>query len=394
MNKSSYEQDLRHIVIVTVGRKLLFANYGSFLQHYAMREVLKMKGYAVSRLPDVFTERWPRFPFIYTVIHDHIWLSILALVGKLGTMTLKEHVSGLCPIYKELKFRLDFRKWVAREIEAIPPGRVIALSGSDQVWWSSYGPSFLETFDSSCPRLSYAASSDWVRVSRNAEWIDTVRRELPKFTGVSVREQAGVRLIRSLVPECRAEHVIDPVMLAGRDVIFKIASHKRYFKKPTMLAYFVNIEHSGVVGLENLVALSRMLDVDLKVVDMSGVRKLCDRKFIICPSPSQFVRAIADAEYIVTNSFHGTVLSLLFEKPFLSISQIESPEFDQNCRQRELLELVSLQERRIAWRDSQTMIKAMRKPINWDEVRLAIGRARESSAKWLSDRLDEVRCAR
>jgi len=67
-------------------------------------------------------------------------------------------------------------------------------------------------------------------------------------------------------------------------------------------------------------------------------------KYRIMPSPSEFLAAFRDARYVVTNSFHGTIFSVLFGKPFLSIMQVEAVGTKQNIRQRELLSELGLED--------------------------------------------------
>lgn len=381
----------KRAVVETVGNSLLLSNYGSFLQHYALRWWLKERGISTQRGLD-FGERAGAFSLLWSIFRNRIYYRFLALCGKLGNHTLRSYNSTLIRFRVEKKFRSCYRRYIGQVCEK-PWLRehIVAIVGSDQVWWNSCSKNWLSGYDESCPKIAYAASADWTRCGEDDMWKRDVVKELPKFTGVSVREDAGIRLLRTLNPAISIVHVADPVILAGRDALDVVKGIKEVLPRRTLLVYFVNIKDSAMMALDRLTALAQQLSVDLKVIDTQLIRKFVPKSMLLCPDPSGFLRAIADAEYVVTNSFHGTVLAILYKKLFLSVRQPEVAGSDQNCRQKELLAALNLDSKRIDLSDVDEARRILQTAINWDDTMRKVDDFRAASALWLETVLSQAK---
>lgn len=381
----------KRAVVETVGNSLLLSNYGSFLQHYALRWWLKERGISTQRGLD-FGERAGAFSFLWSFFRIRVYYRFLAICGKLGNHTLRSYNSTLIRFRVEKKFRSCYRRYIGPICEKPwPREHIVAIVGSDQVWWNSCSKNWLAGYDASCPKIAYAASADWTRCGDDNVWKRDAVNELSKFSGVSVRENAGVRLLLSLNSTLSIARVADPVMLAGRDALDVVKSNKQVLRRRTLLVYLVNIKDSAMMALNRLTALAQQLNVDLKVIDAQLIGKFVPKSMLVCPDPSGFLRAIEDAEYVVTNSFHGTVLAILYKKAFLSVRQPVVSGRDQNCRQKELLTALELDERGVVLSDVEAARRILRTTINWDDIMRKVDDFRTASALWFEAALVQAK---
>ena len=207
--------------------------------------------------------------------------------------------------------------------------------GSDQVWRYQ---SRIHTFcllsgitDSSVRRIAYAASLGWSKLPERfrAEFLPALER----FDAISVREPSAVAVLKDLLGESRdVTPVVDPTILYGRD------RWQRFLRK-TVPSVPVDGDYAFVYWLHDVEGLLPIL----KGLKNSGIRRVqivfpCYMKllegdifalkrtfsrlerefgaeFRVDAGPVEFVHLLANARYVVANSFHAMMFSLLFDKP-------------------------------------------------------------------------------
>lgn len=202
------------------------------------------------------------------------------------------------------------------EVERVCAGYDCVVCGSDQTWNLDPGiryetPLYYMNFPKAQRRVAYAASfGSWVGKfpRREKELLPWIRQ----FDALSMREDSGVEMLRSRGLEC--EWVLDPTLLLRRADYDEVAE-KRIMDEPYVLLFSWNgakeaveiaKEVSGRLSCEafNIVPPPRAM--------FCGIRRKLD------VGPREFLSLVRHAELVVTNSFHGTVFSIIYKKPFIS----------------------------------------------------------------------------
>lgn len=213
--------------------------------------------------------------------------------------------------------------------------------GSDQVWNPNLTNGFDHVFclksDKIKRKISYASSMG----SLDFKNFDTkvLFEGLSSFTSLSVREKIAQEYLERNVRK-NISIVIDPTMLFDRKEWNQLLQLDKV-KNPIPEKYVLIYALGGEFDKNNSVArqVADILNIKTAVVTLSNRPKNVDY-LMNNITPNQFVKLVNDAEFIVTNSFHGTCFSILFEKPFYSVKYGLNPK-----RTEELLNRYQLQRR-------------------------------------------------
>lgn len=192
------------------------------------------------------------------------------------------------------------------------------VCGSDQIWNLSQTDPYAANliyylnFPKKQKRVSYAASfGRWVKSAPYYE--DVFLPWLKQFDYVSVREVSGVEYVRSLGLPC--ELTLDPTVLLDKED-YEVICRERIIDKPYVLLFSWNCS-ADVIQAAKDVAYSLNLPLYNIVPPPRALGSGIKRKLDV--GPREFLSMIKYADFIVTNSFHGTVFSMTFEKNFASI---------------------------------------------------------------------------
>lgn len=190
------------------------------------------------------------------------------------------------------------------------------ITGSDQVWNSQhiggYDPAyFLEFAPKQALKISYAAST-----GRNYVlpiYHERIRHALESFTSISIRESSALPAIQNLTSH-KVNVVADPTFL--------IPGHKYDAIKK---APSINEKYIFVYMMENNPQVVKFANSISRALGLPIVQRR-QKKFFInevdntyTSTPGEWLGWIENAEMVITNSFHGTVFSAIFEKPFVSM---------------------------------------------------------------------------
>lgn len=284
--------------------------------------------------------------------------------------------------YRYLRRTLKLTKRYSTEMELLedPPTADLFLVGSDQVWNSTYNGiadgSYMLPFVPECARrASYAASIGRDDIS-DAD-AECFARTLPQFDGVSVREARGTEILRALGIECRQD--LDPVFLFGRDRWTELASKKAMGER-YVLVYVIAQNYGEMLAQAREIAdrlKSKLFVLSVRPIRSSGV----DRNFIFA-DPSDFLGLFSRAEFVVSNSFHGTAFSLIFHRPFLTYAT------RYNSRIESILELTGLHSRLVRDRFEDQQLDSS---IEWSGVDEAIEFGVNDAKAYLSGLLEGCR---
>ena len=252
----------------------------------------------------------------------------------------------------------------------------VILSGSDQIWNPKifpdgrFDPVFFGAF-SRRRKIAYAPSFGIPHVPEGME--EELRGYLAEFSHVSVRERQGQAIVEEVAGRT-VPVVLDPTLLLDREEWSAIArppAEQGYIlcyciSKPGALAPYIHAlaEKTG-----------------LPVVQLCGIRQKVHpkAKCVLDAGPAEFLGLFHNASYVCTNSFHGTVFSVQFQKPFFTAvapSELAAPE---SSRTFSILSRLGLTERIIGKGDSA----GLEDPIDWTAADRRLRDARESSMAYL-----------
>ena len=284
--------------------------------------------------------------------------------------------------YRYLRRTLKLTKRYSTERDLLegPPSADLFLVGSDQVWNSTYngaadGSYMLPFVPEGARRASYAASIGRDDISDADAKCFT--RALPRFDGVSVREARATEILRGLGIECRQD--LDPVFLFGRDGWLELASKKAIGER-YVLVYVIAQNYGEMVAQAREIAdrlQAKLFVLSVRPIRSSGV----DRNFIFA-DPSDFLGLFSRAEFVVSNSFHGTAFSLIFHRPFLTYAT------RYNSRIESILELTGLHSRLVRDRFEDQQLDS---GIEWAGVDEAIELGVNDAKTYLSGLLRRCR---
>lgn len=370
------------IYIVTLGAKYIFSNSGTFLQHWALRKVISELGYTPIRIPGIYD-------MSYFAINNKNWIKNFCtqisriVLHYLMPNKTNDHSSNIHSIrdFKQAKlFKKCFTKNIGQIIEDNTAEAKCVILGGDQVFSTILAKSAISQNATKC--ISYAASLDWEAAQIDDNWKEEMAQILPGFSKIGLRESIGKSIVESL--NFQTEKVADPVMLMTPKDLDLLAGKSKVFKEKTLFSYLLNIKSNEKFHLEDQRLLAKELGVGLKIHGIQGTQYIIPNKHYVYLDPSKFVKAIIDSEYVVTNSYHGTVLALMFHKPFVSLKQN-----NQNSRQQELLEWLGLEDNRISMDDLKTKGKdLLNKKIDWNLIDKKFDLFRKQSLNWLQNAIE------
>lgn len=222
-------------------------------------------------------------------------------------------------------------------------GYDLLITGSDQVWnpqLTGSDPAYFLTFAEENTKIASYAASIGIEGNELEPYRELFKKYLCGMESVSIREEAQKEFIQSIT-EREVSVNIDPTLLLDadqysrylgisrelRDVIFMYSNNA-----DAKLLDFVNLlsQHTGMP----IMAITR-LD-EMLFVDGSAVYKQI--------SPKEWINAIASSAIVITDSFHGLMFSLIFEKPFY----IYTKQRNNISRITEILKQCNLYDRRLA----------------------------------------------
>ena len=216
--------------------------------------------------------------------------------------------------------------------------------GSDQVWNYMKGYSlepFFACFDkNNTKKITYASSIGLSSLSVEAEQV--FKKELASFAYISVREQQASEILEKLLDR-KIDVVLDPTLILNKQEWIEVAKYDMCPKEKYLLVYIVTIKPCDyVLTLARHIAKQRNLKIVRICRDAYPEHSGSDVEEILTAGPSDFVGLFSKADFVVTNSFHGTVFSINFSKPFYSV--IKS-HHSTNSRLTSILKKLGLEDR-------------------------------------------------
>lgn len=337
-------------------------NYGAVLQSYALGEWLRRKGHKV----------------------EYLYLTWTTLRYRI--------TSNLTPLKRNFEeFRKRFLRDFSKEChskqdlgEAVK-GNDLVIVGSDQVWNPNITTFralfyFFNFVPSDIKKVAYAASFG----KANWEWpelTDDVRELLQKFESISVREEEGVKICAENFG-VKAQVVLDPTFLLPdyNDLLTTP-------KYPNHIVGFLFRPSNSYYDLLN--TLGKIRDKRVMVMDLPSRRtSLKVLSFSLSPfsKVTNWVTNIANADFVVTDSFHCMAFSIIFKRQFIFIATKKG----LMSRITSLLKRLEIKDRIFDNPEEAIQALSSLKPINYDEVEIKLSEARKESEEFLMNAIKSV----
>lgn len=368
-------------------------NYGASLQAYALMTFLKNNGHDV-RIIDYH----PDYEFRrYSFTHIH-------------KGTLYYRISELFPILRrfiaflynrrDIKFlgrkkafdnfthrHLKLTSKVYHNIEELNEDKPIAdvyIAGSDQIWNTEHGkgkdPAFYLDFVHDKQKcISYAASFATEHIVK--EYENFVKSCLNNFSSISVRELTGVDIAKSLGYDVK--RVLDPTFLLSKvewECMFSTISDsvKRKCEKKYVLLY--NFVKDDKVVDDFAIKCATEKDYNLISINDGYIKQFADIN-INNAGPIEFLYYIYNAELIISNSFHATVFSIIFQKNFYTFPLKGATS---SSRMKDLLKLLGLEYR---FKENGRDIDI--ETIQWNSCETELAKQILESKEWLLNAINK-----
>lgn len=357
------------------------ANIGGNLQGYALIEVLRRMGHQPVlinrrrapkgvRVDDALTKTDTESPLLSDTI---------ALSHAPNRAFIEKHIA---PISR------DFYSTAHLSNNVDQYGFDAIVVGSDQVWRPKYAKSILFDFfmkflpeeNTRVKRISYAASfgtDDW---EYDADQTAEVSSLIKRFSAISVREDSGVTLCRDHLG-VEARHVLDPTLLLTPEHYARLFSPaRRQQQSGQLLAYILDRNEDKTRVVEEL---SRRLSINpYSTTGLPFGPPISPEGDEGDASVEGWLAAIHEAAFVVTDSFHGAVFSILFNKPFIAYG---NPKRGM-ARFVSLMRMLGLEDRLVVQR-GEIDVDRMLQPIDWAAVNQRLERLRGESQEFLATAL-------
>lgn len=284
--------------------------------------------------------------------------------------------------YMHWSFRKKYFKHItshytsSEELRNNPPEADLYMIGSDQTWNTDISldkaPSFfLDFVKDNKKKVTYAASFGKSVIEGN-KWIskEHIIELLKQFDKIAIREDTGKRLLDEI--GINSVQVIDPVLLFPNydELIGKDRQRKEeivLFKVDKMDAFYTRAKEVGKLS-------------SIPVISVGSLRR---EPGVKCPYPygvEGWMSRLASAKYILTDSFHGLVVSLLYHRQFIILPGLAS----RITRLRSLLQLVGLEDRIMSTDDTaESIYEKLQQPIDYSSVDKILSKEREKSWEYL-----------
>lgn len=368
-----------------------YDNYGGILQGYALQTTLENLGHEAYIMN---TKLYNYISWKRKIINIVKW--------KIHRMCFSKDVPCI-NIYKYQSYRVKtilpfIKKWIklTRAFTSVQDiynfeekekfdGFVV---GSDQVWRPRYSPDLFHMFLDFLPekspkkRIAYAASFGIDQNPFTQQQLDVCKKLVQRFDAVSVREQSGVNLCKTLFG-IDAQWVLDPTMLLSKEDYLKlIEGYQPVYKNIELLQYVFFFDHDEKFIIDKVSKLLKLTPSNLMTKRFLNQVYSKDqlREAVFLPV-EEWIYAYSHAKFVITDSFHGTVFCLIFNVPFIVVSP-EAP-----TRIKSLLSLFNLTERLVV--DKKEITESLiNGKINWSFVNSKVHDLKKKSLTFLTNSLE------
>lgn len=369
-------------------------NYGAIWQVWALQRFLELHGYDATVI-----DYRPRHVIdggrfwvptslarlrANVIIAYQRYCAIRNLFGR--RRVVREHFRD----FERHWLRLTPRRYATlSELRKDPPQADALVCGSDQIWNPSpqFGfddAYFLDFGSDGVRRISYAAS--FGRSQIESESAVRLKSLMARLDAISVREASGIEILKTAGFDGGVTHVLDPTLLLDGDEYPR--SPPALAQQPYIFSYVLR-GSGGLAALQRQVAHEAALPV-YAPLNMHHGKRTADIE--VLSTPEEWQGYIRGAAYVLTNSFHGTVFSILHRRQFLVVG-LEGPKAALNDRAFSLLADLGLSDRVMLPHQAADAYARLKDPIDWQAVNRRLTERRACSTAFLLNALSASKSA-
>lgn len=356
-------------------------NHGASLQAYALMTYLKNRGNEVEIInykPDYLSRHYKLFTIDNPKWEKNIFTKSIYLALKIPCKIPGLKRKKSFDEFREKYLIITKNKYESNEeLKKNLPKADAFLCGSDQIWNSLHQNGrdlafYLDFVPENKIKASYAAS--FATETIDDKYKEMVKKSISKLDGVGIREESGVNIVKKLGID-NAINVVDPVFLLDKKQWNNIGEEK--FEEKYILVY--DFDNNPLVE-----KLARDISKakGCKIYTISHYKAGYEDKSFRYSGPETFVSLVRDAEFVISNSFHAVVFSLIYEKQIAIVNRTEAI----NTRMRDLLEGLGIKDRLIE--NEKIEINNLLRLVDYRNINKVLKRKIDFSEEYLNTVLE------
>lgn len=361
-------------------------NYGQVLQCYALQRFLRNKGHdaflvrysedkSKSVVKSIFLLPYKVLRLLYMMLfhyEEFVLLNKFRKQKRIRQLENRKHPRQFSLFKNE---NINSTSVLSeKELFLSPPKADAYIAGSDQIWESANPVYYLQFAPKSARRIAYAPSFGGVKLNRRIAC--KIKNYLSIFDVITVRERQGIDVCRKLGYN-DVLLVPDPTLLLS-SVSYNLVARIIPNEDEYLLLYLLGNDMD--FDVLNVYQWARKKNLKVKYVASQGRLDQYDK---IYPNVDEWLSLIKNAKYVITNSFHGMVFSIIMNKSFVVVPL--SGSFSRmNCRVYDTLNMLDLENR--VYKDS---LDVLLKSIDYNGINLRLEEIRNDISQkfdlWLND---------
>lgn len=345
-------------------------NYGSFLQAYSLKKNIEALGYQCDFVNIIPGKQLPGYE--QTAV-------------KKGTILIKRLwgkniIKRFSTIYKfQKRFAKEFLPYLGVRQGATEGHFDVVVIGSDEVFncaqktWFGFSPQLYGANIDADKVITYAASFGATTIEKleKLNLKEEIASLIKNIKTISVRDENSSTVIKTLIGITPKLHV-DPVLIYDYTPLLPTLKHQS--------DYIIIYSYPGRISDNNEISYIKKFanDKGLRLLSIGHYFPWCDD--VVVPTPFEVLAYFRDAAYIITDTFHGSVFSIKYNKQFCTIVREMNKQ-----KLTYLLYQFGLGDRIVT--DMSKMNKILEQPINYNPVNELIGSEKKRSIDYLSQNL-------
>lgn len=361
-----------------------FYNQGTMLQAYALQRKIELMGknseiinYTTQNFRLTKKEKVKNIVENPKLLLDRFILKLHYIKNKSNILLTKQKYDDF---YNE-NIKVSIEKYSEENLKESLHKYTIFMVGSDQTW-NPYIKSNKETYlldfvPNNKVKVSYAPSIGGREIPK--KFTEIYKKNLESYNYISCREEKGKQILEQIIDK-KIEVVVDPTLLLNKSEWEKVASkYESKNNEKYILCYFLGRNKKNV-KIAKKIAKDRKLPI-LSIYSMDS-GKLFGKNTKFGVGPSEFITLIKNAELICTDSFHGCVFSIIFNKQFFAFKKRKDKKGSDNNRLIDLLSKFNIKDRI----DINPKLKY--EDINYENVNKIVEKEKKRSEEFLQKCID------
>ena len=351
-------------------------NYGTALQAYALKTIIERNGCSVDLID--YRREWTK-PVVFKSLSSLFWSKLKSL-RKRNEIHV-EFKNELFESFFENKFTYTVPCRYRQDLDNLNDLYDAFVCGSDQIWGPEwFNPVYFLNFVTDKQKLiAYGPSIGVDKIMDNEIYIE-MKNLINRFSSVSIRESSGCRIVEEMGMQS-VSNVLDPVFLLSKDDWLSLSKPVHDIPTKYSIVFFLKNNECNIKKCLDYLNEKTLYPIVFHSVQSSDNSYA---NFDGC-SVEQLLYLINHAETIYTDSFHITVLSIIFEKKFtLFLKNGMNDKFSKNSRLTDLLAKLGLINNIFDFSEKYDY------PINYENVLVKINQLKNESYGYLHNQLGKV----